>query len=309
MNEPNNTQAQVLTPKDNRTPSNEKELRRLLPAIVAVILCFSQPLYELSRFALQNDLYSHVILVPFISLYLIWIKRSNSSASLPNHKVALSFFGVGTGLLTTSLLGTGFAQEDYLALRILSFLLFVAGVCAWFLGRQTLRTLAFPLAFLIFTVPFPVILRTGLETFLQHGSAVVAYALFKISGTTVFYQDLNFRLPGINLEVAPECSGIRSSLALFITSLLASYFFLRTSWKCALLTLAVIPLALLRNGFRIFTIGELCVHVSPDMINSYIHRQGGPIFFLLSLIPFFFLLRLLFKSESHRNNHPTLPAL
>jgi len=159
------------------------------------------------------------------------------------------------------------------------------------------RALAFPLLFLVFMVPFPAFLRSGLETFLQHGSAEFAHLLFRLCGTTVYYQDLLFRLPGINLEVAPECSGIRSSLALFITSLIAGHFFLRTRWKCAVLTLAVIPLALVRNGFRIFTIGELCVHVSPDMINSYIHRQGGPVFFVLSLIPFFLLLRVLYRSE------------
>jgi len=178
---------------------------------------------------------------------------------------------------------------------------FIAGSATWILGQATLRALAFPLTFLVFMIPFPTAVRTGLETFLQHGSAEVAHLLFKLAGTTVFYNDLIFRLRGINLEVAPECSGIRSSLALFITSLLAGHFFLRTPWKSAVLTLAVIPLALFRNGFRIFTIGELCVHINPDMINSYIHRQGGPIFFVLSLIPFFFLLRLLFKSETSRN--------
>jgi exosortase/archaeosortase family protein len=63
------------------------------------------------------------------------------------------------------------------------------------------------------------------------------------------------------------------------------------------LALFVIPLAILRNGFRIFVIGELCVHVSHDMINSWIHRKGGPVFFVLSLIPFFLLLAWLRKSE------------
>ena len=40
----------------------------------------------------------------------------------------------------------------------------------------------------------------------------------------------------------------------------------------------VIPLGILRNGFRIFVIGMLCVHIGPYMINSKIHRQGGPSF-------------------------------
>jgi hypothetical protein len=57
---------------------------------------------------------------------------------------------------------------------------------------------------------------------------------------------------------------------------------------------------LLRNGLRIWTIGQLCVHVSPDMINSYIHKRGGPIFFALSLIPFFLLLFLLRRFEQKK---------
>ena len=116
----------------------------------------------------------------------------------------------------------------------------------------------------------------------------------------VFRQGLEFQLPGFALLVAPECSGIHSSLVLFITSLLAGYLFLKTPTRRVLLTVAVIPLALLRNGFRVFVIGELCVNVSPDMINSPIHNRGGPIFFALSLIPFFLLLYWLRRSEAKR---------
>jgi exosortase C (VPDSG-CTERM-specific) len=171
-----------------------------------------------------------------------------------------------------------------------------------FLGSGTMRTIAFPVGLLIFTVPFPGVLQGWMEWFLQHSSAQAADVLFRMSATPIFRQGLVFELPGFSLEVAPECSGIHSTLVLFITSLLAGHLFLRTPWNRALLTLGVIPLAILRNGLRIFTIGQLCVHVSPDMINSYIHRHGGPIFFALSLIPFFLLLVILRKSE-FKSNH------
>jgi exosortase/archaeosortase family protein len=62
----------------------------------------------------------------------------------------------------------------------------------------------------------------------------------------------------------------------------------------------MIPLGLLRNGFRVFTIGELCVHLGPQMIDSPIHHRGGPIFFALSLIPLFILLVVLQKYERGR---------
>jgi exosortase/archaeosortase family protein len=57
-----------------------------------------------------------------------------------------------------------------------------------------------------------------------------------------------------------------------------------------LLVAFIIPLGIVRNGFRILTIGLLCVHVGPHMIDSVIHHRGGPIFFALSLIPLFLLL-------------------
>jgi exosortase/archaeosortase family protein len=72
-----------------------------------------------------------------------------------------------------------------------------------------------------------------------------------------------------------------------------------------ILASAVIPLALLRNGFRIFVIGQLCVHIGPEMINSSIHRHGGPLFFILSLIPLFLLLIFLRKSGQAKPPSPS----
>jgi exosortase C (VPDSG-CTERM-specific) len=268
----------------------------------ALVLAFSLPLYRLVQFALGNDLYSHIVLIPFISLYLVWAKRKTLlPPSAPARLWAILLLAAGTGLLAwrggLALGGATLALEDSLALTTLCFLLLFAGLCAWFLGRQTLRAGLFPLAFLIFMVPFPVALRTSLETSLQHGSAAAAFGFFKLSGLPVFREGLVFHLPSFSLEVAPQCSGIHSSLALFITSLLAGHLFLRTPWKQATLAVAVIPLALLRNGLRVFTVGTLCVRVGPEMINSYIHRHGGPIFFVMSLVPFFLLLLWLAKSD------------
>jgi exosortase C (VPDSG-CTERM-specific) len=174
---------------------------------------------------------------------------------------------------------------------------FFYGVCGLFVGGETFRAMRFPLCFLVFVVPFPTLVQNGLESFLQRGSALAAYGMYQLSGTPVFYHDLNFQLPGFALQVAPECSGIHSSLVLFLTSLVAGHLFLRSPWKRGILALAVLPLGLVRNGFRIFAIGQLCIHIGPQMIHSVFHRDGGPIFFALSLVPFFLLLILLRRSE------------
>ena len=144
---------------------------------------------------------------------------------------------------------------------------------------------------------------TGWRTFFQHTSAAAAHGFFSLAGTHCDQDGLSLNLPtDFSLRVAPECSGIHSSQVLLITSLLAGNLFLRSPWRRVFLALFVIPLAIVRNGFRIFVVGELCVHISHDMINSWIHRHGGPVFFALSLIPFFLFLIWLRKSELKRQN-------
>jgi exosortase C (VPDSG-CTERM-specific) len=297
-----NTMEQTFAKQNPSPDGHSSRLKSFALATVVLGLCFSVPLYGLIRFAAGSELYSYILLIPFISLYLVWLKKGNFPAcSQPVRKAAAGFLTAGAVMVIAYWLvlrpRLKLVADDYLAVMMVSFLLFFFGVCRLFLGREILRAAAFPLGFLVFMVPIPAFLIRGIDVFLQYGSAAVAWGFFKLSGTPFFENGLVFQLPGISIQIAPECSGIHSSLVLFITSLLASYVFLRTPWKRAVFILAVIPLGIVRNGFRVFTIGELCVHLGPQMINSPIHRKGGPIFFVLSLIPLFILLVVLQKSE------------
>jgi exosortase/archaeosortase family protein len=73
--------------------------------------------------------------------------------------------------------------------------------------------------------------------------------------------------------------------------------FLKGFWRRALLVAFVLPLGIIRNGFRILTLGMLCVHIGPQMIDTPIHHYGGPLFFALSLVPLFVLIRWLSRQE------------
>jgi exosortase C (VPDSG-CTERM-specific) len=170
-----------------------------------------------------------------------------------------------------------------------------------------MRAAAFPVGFLVFLVPMPDAAVTWLELASAAASAEAAAMYFAVSGTPLVRHGTVFELPGIVLQVAQECSGIRSSWVLFITSILASNLFLRSPWRRLVLVAFVIPLGILRNGFRVFVIGMLCVHVGPHMIDSVIHHKGGPIFFALSLVPLFGLLWWLRRGERIRQNDGAAP--
>ncbi len=171
-----------------------------------------------------------------------------------------------------------------------------------FSGKHGCVPSGFPFAFLIFLVPLPDELVYWLETASKLASADAANLFFNISGTPLVRDGTVFQLPGIVIEVAQECSGIRSSLVLFITSLLVAHLFLKSPWRRIALVAFVIPLGILRNGFRILVIGLLCVHYGPQMIHSIIHRKGGPVFFMLSLIPLFLFLWWLRRGETEASD-------
>ena len=164
-----------------------------------------------------------------------------------------------------------------------------------------MRALSFPFCFLLFLVPLPQWVADRLESASQVASAGAAQFMFNLSGLPILRDGMVFQLPGIIIRVAQECSGIRSSLVLFITSLVASYLLLRSRWRRAVLVAFVIPLGILRNGFRIAVIGWLCATYGPQMIDSKIHHQGGPVFFAVSLVPLLGLAWLLRRGEEKRS--------
>lgn len=274
--------------------------------LVLLTLLFVQPLSRLMVYAASSDLNSHILLVPFISGYLLYLRReTRPAASGTSMMGTVAMCGVGMAALAAGIAWRGsLSINDDLSLMALAFVSFVAAGGFLFFGSKWMRAAAFPLVFLIFMVPLPAAVVNWLEVQSMRASAEAAGLFFNLSGTPNVRNGTVFELPGIVIQVAQECSGIHSSWVLFIASLLTSHLFLKTRWRMLVLVAFVIPLGILRNGFRVMVIGLLCVHIGPYMIDSPIHHRGGPIFFALSLIPLFLLLWWLRRRDRRIN----LPA-
>jgi exosortase len=129
---------------------------------------------------------------------------------------------------------------------------------------------------------------------LQYASASVAGWIFDASGVPVLREGLIFHLSGLNIEVARECSGIRSSIALLILATLVAHFAFTNLWKKVVFVLAGLAMMAVKNGVRIATLTILAKYVDPDFLFGRLHHQGGVVFFLLGLallIPVYWLLR------------------
>jgi len=274
----------------------------------ACAVAFWAPLRSLMHVALTSDTYSHILIVPFISLVLAWMEREQLFRVLGrNAPSAAVLFFVGA-LLGAFGWRAPSAEGDWLGLAILGFVCLIWAGFLFFYGASAFDAGLFPLLFLLFMVPLPGFLLDRFIAWLQVGSADVAEWIFHLSGTPVLRQGLIFALPQVTIEVAKECSGIRSTQALLITCLLAGHLFLRTNWRRAALLVAAVPVLIFKNGVRIATLTLLAVHVDPSFLTGHLHRDGGFVFFTLGMLILLPLLWWLQKTETARLDRSGLPA-
>jgi exosortase C (VPDSG-CTERM-specific) len=300
--------------------SDCKALRMFQAGAVLVVAAFALPLWHLVQLAVNSDIHSHTLLIPLIVAYL-WRKSpgpkpfARSAVDTESHSTVSKFIAVMIALIGIAGYAgswwfgrTGRLDEiDTIALSITAFVLCAFALALGTMGWATLRPRMFAICFSLFFIPLPGFAVEAFSVALQKGSAEVADIMMRTTGMPVLRDDLVFKLPTLTIRVAEECSGIRSTFVLFMTSLLAGHVFLRAGWKKVLLALVVLPLGILRNAFRITTLGWLSVNVDSGIIDSPLHHHGGPIFFVLSLLPLFVLLWLFRRSDlqsSKQNRKP-----
>jgi exosortase len=281
---------------------NRIDRRRLLFYglwLILSIASFWKPIVGLVRFSLANDSASHIVLIPFLSAWLIYLKQKQVfRQNFFDYSLASFLFMTSAVTCIWTLRSqASWTQTNILAGYALALvLLWISGFVLFF-GRVALKNARFPLLFLFLAIPLPNTLLNRSIYFLQKGSAEVAEMFFDLVGVPALREGFIFRLAHFNIEVARECSGIRSSLALLILALVAGHLFLRTPWKQAVLVIAGLLIMMVKNGVRIATLAILAEYVDPGFLYGRLHHEGGVVFFLLGLLLLLPVLWLLQRSE------------
>lgn len=258
------------------------------------------PLKELLSNPVRSDYYSHILLIPLVSGFLIYRKRNRIFADA-EYSLEKGFFVLMTGIIiyiAGLMLQDRLNNNDYTSIIMLSAIVFWIGGFLTTYGTTAFRFARFPMLFLIFMIPIPTSIMDQIIYVLQAGSTEVTGFLFSLTGIPAFRTGFVFQLPGITIEVAKECSGIRSSLGLFITVVLAAHFFLKTNWIKGVLILSILPITILKNGIRILTLTLLAIYVDEGFLTGgFLHKSGGFVFFLPALGLIGILLYFLRKTE------------
>jgi len=276
----------------------------LLFALVAIVLAY-HPLRSLMS-AGRSDYYSHILLIPFVTGYFLFLERKKI---LPD--IGYSW-KAGVPLIAAGLLAYVLAlwQKEWLGVNDFASLTTAASIVVLWggfilaYGPRSFHAGRFPLLFLLFAIPVPLFLLDRFIYILQVGSTEVTQRLFDVTGTTYFRDGFTYQLANINIEVAKECSGIRSTLALIISCVVAGHLFLKSGWRQLILLVAILPITILKNAIRIAALSLLAIYVDPRFITgSWLHHSGGVVFYVPSLGLLGIVLWWLSKGESQRRKN------
>jgi exosortase len=264
----------------------------LLALLTIDLFLFWPSLVSAFSLAVHNDRYLQVLVAPLLAAFLIFCNRraifQQSTYNLP----------AGIPLIAIAAFFSVIFRSRSLPPTILAVVLWVLSLFVLCFGAESFRAALYPLCCLFLMVPYPVAWMDRVAATLQYGSADVSYALLRVAGVPVFRHGLVFSLPGLDFEVGPECSGIRSSLALLMVCLVAAYLYLRSGWSRLALILLTVPIALIKNAARIVVLATLGAYVDRIYIEGPLHHKyGGLIFSVLGAILFVLALAGLQRLE------------
>ena len=242
----------------------------LLLALVALLWLFRETALAMVGIWSRSDTFAHAFLVPPISLWLMWRKRT----ALARTEVVASPIWLLPMLAGCAIWLLGQLAGVHAAAQWALVALIACAVPA-VLGTKIARVVAFPLLFLFFSVPVGEFL---IEPMME-GTADFTVAALRLSGIPVYREGLQFVIPSGNWSVVAACSGVRYLIASLMVGTLFAYLnFYSLRRRLAFVALAVV-VPVVANWLRAYMIVMLG-HLSSNKIAAGAdHLIYGWIFF------------------------------
>ena len=224
---------------------------------------------------LHNTSYSHGFLIPFVSGFIVWMKRKELKQTQPNDAgvIGLALGGV--------LFIVGFVWEmRYLS--AISFIVVLFGLALSFYGAKVAKSMAFAIGFLVFMIPMPFIddITFNLQSISIHSSGWLLRAMglpITTTGSLISLDDTTF-------SIGLPCSGLNTLIALVAFAALYVYLLAGPSSKRVFLFLCSIPIAILANILRIASIVLVAHYYDMDFAAGFYHDISNLPVFLLAIL-------------------------
>jgi exosortase len=240
------------------------------------------------RWFARDSYYSHGILVPFVSAFLIWQKR-DELAVIPKtpSKWGLPILYTGVALhLISALLRVYFSSG-------FSLLIVLIGLVLHLYGDKVFRKIWFPILFIIFMLPTPLVIITWASFKLKLFAAQISAFLLNKMGIMAIREGSMIYMRESYVVVDDVCSGLRSLISLTALGSLFAYMFKGPVWKKTLLFLSTIPIAVITNVFRVIILASVSEIWGAKYAEGFLHDATGFMVFVLAFILLIAVVNLL----------------
>lgn len=274
--------------------------RRLAPWAVIlaglIVLLYASIFKNLVMQWWNDPDYSHGFFVPLFSGFILWRERDRWTRA----QIKPSNFGFLVMLAAIALLLLGSLGAELFTSRF-SFLVLLAGMILFLAGWKMLRALFFPLGYLFWMIPLPVIIYNQITFPLQLIASRIATSWLELAQVPVLRDGNILVMSNYSLEVVEACSGIRSLMTLMALALAYGYLVSPRRWIRYVLAALMVPIAIITNAIRIMGAGILSRHYGPSASEGFLHEFSGWAIFLLALVLMFGSYGILRQVADRRN--------
>jgi len=256
----------------------------LIVSVALLVIIYWPTLRWLVNAWISNDYYSHGFLVPLVSGFFIWTKREYLKTREP------SAIGIILLVLGALLYISGFFWQIRV-LGGLSLLVVITGLVFSIYGVRVARKMLFPLVFLLFMIPAPLVQEVAYR--LQEISVVSSSWLLEVLGLPITSLGPEIYLKGVTFTIGLPCSGINTLVALLALSAVYVYVLTGSNIKRVSLFILSFPIAILANILRITTIIMVAYFANVEAAVGWYHDLSSPLFFAISFLVLILIARIL----------------
>ena len=244
-------------------------------------------IWMIDRWTIADTYYSHGLLIPMISVFIVWQKREKlSKIKIKPANSGWILFISGISVHIVSALWRVYFTSGF------SILLTLAGLILLFLGKDFLKQLWFAVLFLAFMIPLPLVSISHISFKLKVLASQLAVAIVTALGIGASRAGSIIKTRHSYLIVEDPCSGIQSLIALIALGALLAYLSRLSAARKIILFLSSIPVAIFSNAIRITTLTIANEIYGAQQISRAVHDIMGIAVFACA----FFVLQILNKT-------------
>jgi len=237
--------------------------------------------WMVGRWSAKDSYYGHGFLIPLVSAYWLWKERESFLGS----EEQMSLLGIGVLMLGTLMQVVAAILRIYF-LSAFSFVIVLGGLILILFGRQTFRSVLFPLFFLLLMIPLPLLVISEVTLKLKFFISELATMSLNGIGFTSHREGSYIVLPHAYLLVGDPCSGLRSFLSFLCLGFVFAYGKSLNTLGKILIVCAGLPLAIGSNLLRVFGLGLIAEIYGQEAAGGFTHDASGIIVFVIAFACF-----------------------